>query len=593
MMPRKKRKIILIVSIISIVAIIAMTLIFLYITTDSFKSSRTLFFRYIGQNVENWEAMYPEKEKNEYEKLLEQNKYTTDTEVTVNYTENVGTDLENKENVINQLKLEVKGQTDNSKQYNYQDIHLLKNNEKLSELEYIQSGEACGIRFPDLFSQYLVANREEAKEILLKVGEEEEIGNCIEKIDFGDFPTLTKAEQQTVKNKYLNLLNQNVSDENFSKQKNQTIQIDGKTINVNAYSLTLTKEKMNHIYLKMLEEIKQDEIILQKIDDLQTWLEPYQVETNLKEKFVQNIDDLIENITRNNIGQEKAQITVYENYHTTVRTVIENPDYEITIDLLSLLEENYAQISYQNIKDKKKQVISYKKEGEQISIGFENTQREKTKKYYFISNQKVSGNQCVKNKDFLYEDDSNKVEATMKQEINIVDIAEEDVIQKEENFINLSDLEEEQLQAILEQAKAKVSEETAKIKENVKEDEIQKVFKVVGLIRENQNFEGTGITETEKKRFNAKFEILQGEKLENEAVLNLIDAIKDNLIDFEVVSGTELKLKIDRLRNKEEVVTTLTTFMEENKKQNYNVRVDYDETTGLVSGIILTRVVEE
>jgi hypothetical protein len=596
MMPRKKRKIILIVSIISIVAMIAMTLIFLYITTDSFKSSRTLFSKYLGQNVENWGAMQSENKQSEYEELLEQSKYTTNTEVTVNYTENVGTDLENTENVINELKLEIKGQTDNSKEYNYQDIYLLKNDEKLSELEYIQSGEVKGIRFPELFSQYLVASKDDVKEILQKAGQEEqETSKLWQKIDFNGFPSLTPTEQQTIKNKYINLINRNLSEDNFSKQKNQTIQMDGKAINVNAYTLTLTKEQMNSIYLKMLEEMKQDEIILKKLDDLQIWLEPYQMEAemNLREEFIQKIDSLMSDITRNNIGQEQAKITVYENYHTTVRTVIQNPEYEITIDLLSLSEENYVQFSYQDEKNKKKQVVTYKKTGRQTSIDFERTEKEQTKKYQLVNNQKVNGNQCEKNKTFLYEDDSNKVEASIKQEINIVDIAEEDVIQKEENFINLSELEEEQLQTILEQAKAKISEETTKVTNHVKKEEVLQVLKVVGLVKENQNFENTGITETEKKRFNSKFEILQGENLENKVILNLIDAIKSNLVDIEVVSGTELKLKLDRLRNNEEVVTNLTTFMEQSKNQKYNAKVEYDETTGLVSSIVLTRVVDE
>lgn len=596
MMPRKKRKIILIVSIISIVAMIAMTLIFLYITTDSFKSSRTLFSKYLGQNVENWGAMQSENKQSEYEELLEQSKYTTNTEVTVNYTENVGTDLENTENVINQLKLEVNGQTDNSKEYNYQDIHLLKNDEKLSELEYIQSGEVRGIRFPDLFTQYLVASKDDVKEILQKAGQEEQVTSKLwQKIDFNVFPSLTPTEQQTIKNKYINLINRNLSENNFSKQKNQTIQMDGKAINVNAYTLTVTKEQMNSIYLKILEEMKQDEIILKKIDDLQIWLEPYQMEAemNLREEFIQKIDSLMSDITRNNIGQEQAKITVYENYHTTVRTVIQNPEYEITIDLLSLSEENYVQFSYQDEKNKKKQVVTYKKTGRQTSIDFERTEKEQTKKYQLVNNQKVNGNQCEKNKTFLYEDDSNKVEASIKQEINIVDIAEEDVIQKEENFINLSELEEEQLQTILEQAKAKISEETTKVTNHVKKEEVLQVLKVVGLVKENQNFENTGITETEKKRFNSKFEILQGENLENKVILNLIDAIKNNLVEIEVVSGTELKLKLDRLRNNEEVVTNLTTFMEESKNQKYNAKVEYDETTGLVSSIVLTRVVDE
>lgn len=597
MMPRKKRRIILIVSMISIVAIIAMTLIFLYITTDSFKSSRTLFSKYIGQTVENLKEMSPKEEKSDYEELLEQNKYTTNTQITANYTENVGKDGENTENVINQLKIEANGQTDNSKQYHYQDIHLLKNDEKLSEVEYIQTGEVKGIRFPDLFSQYLVANETEVKDILQKAGQEEQnlSSEWLKKLDFTNFPSLTQTEQQTIKNKYNNLINQNVSESNFSKQKNQTIQMDGKAINANAYTLTLTKEQMNNIYLKILEEIKQDDIILRKIDDLQTWLESYQTGTgeNLREDFVQNVENAISDITKNNIGQEQAKITVYENYHRTVRILIENPDYNLTIDLLSLEEESYGQIAYENQKNKKKQVVTYKKTGRQTSISFENTEKEQTKRYNFISSQKVNGNQCEKNSTFLYEDDANKVEATIKQEIDMVDIAEEDVVQREENFINLSDLEEEPLQAILEQAKDKISEETNKVTTNIKMEEVLQVLKVVGLVRENQNFENIGITETEKKRFNSKFEILQGENLENKEILNLIDAIKNNFIDIEVVSNTELKLKLDRLRNNEEAVTTLTNFMKENNKDKYNAKIEYDETTGLVNALVLIRVIEK
>ena len=37
----------------------------------------------------------------------------------------------------------------------------------------------------------------------------------------------------------------------------------------------------------------------------------------------------------------------------------------------------------------------------------------------------------------------------------------------------------------------------------------------------------------------------------------------------------------------------VTLTPEENKNQKYNVKVEYNETTGLVSDIILTRVVEE
>jgi len=125
------------------------------------------------------------------------------------------------------------------------------------------------------------------------------------------------------------------------------------------------------------------------------------------------------------------------------------------------------------------------------------------------------------------------------------------------------------------------------LSELVKIEDLKEVLKTVGLIKEKQNIEASGITETEKKRFNSNFEILQGEKLEYQAVLNLINAIKENFVEIEIVSNKQLKLKIDRTNKNEKVAETLTTFIEENKNRKYDAKVEYDEATGLVSDIVL------
>lgn len=57
---------------------------------------------------------------------------------------------------------------------------------------------------------------------------------------------------------------------------------------------------------------------------------------------------------------------------------------------------------------------------------------------------------------------------------------------------------------------------------------------------------------------------------------------------MEVISNTELRLKLDRANKNQEVVTTLTSFIEENKNRKYNVKVEYDQTTSLVNGVILS-----
>ncbi len=593
MMPRKKRRVIIIVAILALILAIAITMLILYLTTDMFKSSRTLFAKYIGQNVEGMTSTYQRIAKNDYNELLQQNKYTTESNVKINFTKNIGTTSENTENSINQMKLEIKGQVDKSNQYNYQDIQLLNKDEKIAKIEYIQNNEVYGIRFSDFFKQYLLVRNENLNQIIQ--------GDKIpEKIDLNDLKNvlqLSEEEKQNLKTKYLTIINTNVAKESFSKQKDQTIEINKKNVNVNAYTLTLTKEQMNNLYIKMLEEVKQDEIILAKMDEIQALLDKYQLgeeNTNARDEFVESIDERITKIIQNNIGQEEAKIIVYENYHNTVRTVIQNPEYEITLDVLSLQNENYIQLSYQDIENKIEQVITYKKEENQTTSSIKMTEGQETKEYSLVSNEKIDGNSRNKNMIATYEDGSNRVEANIEQKNNIVTEFENEIILNEENTINLSDLEQEEVQNVMGQVTQKLfTEITDLVTNKINGQDILEVVQSISIVPNRQTIEGNGVSETERKRYNSKFEILQGNELEGEDVLTLIDAIEENFANMEVVSSTKLKLKLEQFASNKEVANTLREFIEENSRETYSAKVQYDETTGLVNAILLTILEED
>lgn len=593
MMPRKKRRVIIIVAILALILAIAITMLILYLTTDMFKSSRTLFAKYIGQNVEGMTSTYQRIAKNDYNELLQQNKYTTESNVKINFTKNIGTTSENTENSINQMKLEIKGQVDKSNQYNYQDIQLLNKDEKIAKIEYIQNNEVYGIRFSDFFKQYLLVRNENLNQIIQ--------GDKIpEKIDLNDLKNvlqLSEEEKQNLKTKYLTIINTNVAKESFSKQKDQTIEINKKNVNVNAYTLTLTKEQMNNLYIKMLEEVKQDEIILAKMDEIQALLDKYQLgeeNTNARDEFVESIDERITKIIQNNIGQEEAKIIVYENYHNTVRTVIQNPEYEITLDVLSLQNENYIQLSYQDIENKIEQVITYKKEENQTTSSIKMIEGQETKEYSLVSNEKTDGNSRNKNMIATYEDGSNRVEANIEQKNNIVTEFENEITLNEENAINLSDLEQEEVQNVMGQVTQKLfTEITDLVTNKINGQDILEVVQSISIVPNRQTIEGNGVSETERKRYNSKFEILQGNELEGEDVLTLIDAIEENFANMEVVSSTKLKLKLEQFASNKEVANTLREFIEENSRETYSAKVQYDETTGLVNAILLTILEED
>lgn len=91
-----------------------------------FKSNKTLFFKYFGKNSENIKEIEEIFESTEYEKNLQNNKYTDDINIKVNYTNNLQTTSEDNSNTINNVKLLIKGEEDKNNKYSYKDFKLEK-----------------------------------------------------------------------------------------------------------------------------------------------------------------------------------------------------------------------------------------------------------------------------------------------------------------------------------------------------------------------------------------------------------------------------------------------------------------------------------
>ena len=598
MMPKKKKKILIILSIVIFLLIILTTLILLYIYTDNFKSNSTLFAKYMGQNIENIDSLYSEIGKSEYDQMLQENKYTTQTQVNVNFVENRGKTSENTQNSINQLKLEINGQTDKKNEFEYQNIDLLNSNEEVAEVEYIQSKNTYGIKFSDLFNQYLMINNELLKDFFRKIGyTDEQLENIPDSInmniDLKSIFQFSEEEWQNLREKYIEIISSSFSEENFSKQKNQIIKINGNDVIANGYVLTLTKEQLNNMYIKVLEKVREDEIILSKIDNFESIIKEYQPTktSDLRKQFIEKIDEKITNIIKNNIGTDETKIIVYESSKTTVKTIIETSEYEISMELLSNNKDRYMKISYKDVTSSKDQVqtIEIYKNANQIDANYEQINGENIKKYGLNINEKIDNNKCEKDILIKYEDNSNKIDLIAKQNIEMVDNFENDIILDEKSAINLSNLEEEKLRALLGTVSNSVSNKIEELKQNViSEQDLWNVIITAGIVKEKQVLEAMGITETEKNRFNSKFEILEGENLESSKILTVIEAIKDNLVGYEVISSEKLRLKLDRFDKKEEIAIKLNKLIEENTNRKYNIEVEYDEKTGLVNGILIT-----
>lgn len=600
-MTRKKKKTVIILIIVILILILGVSGVLLYLNTDMFKSNAILFGKYIGQNAQNMKEMYNIFEPDEYANKLKENKYINETEIKVNYTENMGTSSENTKNAINNLKLTIDGQTDRKNGYNYQNVNLLNNEDNVVQIEYTQRDNTYGIRFSDLFNQYILVDNSNLKELFEKMDySEQEVNEVSDEIQVNeeiDSIKFSEEELETLSQKYLGIIGSGFSKDNFSKKSNQVIKINNKDVNTNVYILKMTKEQLNDTYIKILEELKQDDIILSKLDKIQEIGKLYTTlnsvkENSLKEEFVEEIEDKIEEINSNNIGQDETRVEVYENNKATIRTSIITNEYRTNYDWLQEENNKYAQISMEDTTtdEENKQSITIKKENENIKIEFEEKSEENAKTISFEENKKVNGEKQEKSVKIKYEDSNNKVELNAEQKNSIVEKFEKELTLNDENSVKLNRLEEQELKEIMNKITTATEEKINQLKETIKIDDLTKVLNAIGVVKEKDNIEGQGISETEKNRFNSQFELLKAENLEKKDVINMIDIIKNNLIGIEVTSNTTLKLKISRNEYNEEISQTLTKYIENMKNEKYDISIEYDEQTGLVKYVVLNIV---
>lgn len=620
MMPRKKRIALAIAIPSIIVIIIIITGILLYLNTDMFKSNKTLFFKYLGKNSENIKEIEEIFESTEYEKKLQNNKYTDNMNIKINYTNNLQTTSEDNSNTINNVKILINGEEDKNNKYSYKDLKLVKdkniatntenqsssensnesNNKEqnIMEVEYIKNDNNYGIRFSDLFKQYLLVENNNLKDLLKKIGySEQELENVPDSIEVNDITLndikFTEDEIKQLSEKCSEIINKKVSKEKFEKNSKQVITINEKNITTNAYILKLTNEELNNLYVDLLKSLKQDEIILNKLESIQNKINAININSsegkNLKESFAEEIDLQIEKINKTNIGNQETKIIVYENSGKTIRTSIQGKDYEMNFDYINTQDEKNIGLTA-----KKDEIetynIKFKKDKDGINLDIYLNDETNPIKISLEQNKNESDKKCSNNINLKYENANSKLEVSAEQEINIVDNFENKNTLNAQNSILLNGLEEEQLQAVLNQVSEGVQQRINSISEEVKINDIQEILEALGIVNKQQNIEDGGITETEKNRFNSKFEILKGEEVNNENILKVVEAVKDNIINAQVDTNEEIKIEISRNESNQEIEKSLEEYIKKEKDKKYDIKIEYDEDTGLVKYIIMTPV---
>lgn len=552
-----------------------------YFGTDMFKSSQELFAKYLTQDLSELSQIASFDKINELEEKLKQNKHEETT--TISYSEDGA-----QPNGTATIEI----QKDPINQKTYGNISLeAKNSEEILKLEYMNEGNIYSVRFTNAVQQFLSIENNNLKEFATNLGvDEETVEQIPDTIDFEKFSLeklkFTEEEKQIEIKKYSELLYNNIPKEKYTKSKDTVITVDGKTITTNAYILTLNMQDINNLAIKLLETIKQDEILLSKFQAIDEMTQEY-LEESLENAMIETIQEAIDELTAKEIIEEgNIVITVYEQNEKTVRVKIEQEFEHITLDTFEVEGKKQVDVNYTNIDEDNTQLsngVTFIKENDnKLTIEFNSIDGEE-KQNNELNIELIENDNNVK-LNIAIGDEEGKTLIT--RDINFVDEIDYKVTLNNSNNIVINTLTMEQISNIFTLVGDKLNTEYV---EEIQEEHLEPfkliVEPITTIMMYNQlleNVESTDFSEAELAMFNSKFEAYEGSNVSASQVNSLLNTVLAHNTQ-EAVSGEERYVTITGDVTLEVDATTITRVP---GNEYYSVECKKDEN-GLINEIVI------
>lgn len=301
---------------------------FAYFFTDIFKSNKELFFKYIAKNSEITSYFEQDESIKKYIEKQETTGYITQGNLKL--LDNFG--IEN----IESTNISFTGSTDKLSKYTYRNVKLNYSDTENLSMEYVNMGDYYGIKIQDVLDYFLAFDNNNLQEFARKLGLSEEIiakiPNKIEAERYEYTNLFTEEEKQTLKQKYFEIINSNLTDEMFSKSK---------TSDTNIYTFTLTPDTARTILTKILNAVKEDELIIEKFKKIM--INDAKMSDDEASGYITEAKELIDNLINDLNGNETeyseskveekqpVHINVYVNNKKLIKTEFEAYNTKIAI----------------------------------------------------------------------------------------------------------------------------------------------------------------------------------------------------------------------------------------------------------------------
>ncbi|MCL2355501.1 MAG: hypothetical protein FWC68_06600, partial [Oscillospiraceae bacterium] len=327
-----KTKKIIGISVIVLVAIVLIVGSLWHFTNifDRFRSDESLFFSYLGQNFRG----LPRIDFDEAERFSNESYTSTITlawELGGRELRNMlGSELD----IINDLVVVMTQRVDSDKQRMAMELGVQHGNDEVISLEAIMDSDEISLGLSPILDQFLTIENRNLRELVESLGFDATlVPDSLDLDVLWNMPTLSATEMQEITRRYVGIVRDAIESDNTTSSR-EDITVNGRSMSANAYTLTLNEADVLNIVVALLEELKDDDVLLDYIVEIAPFIhldEMFGVtirrghlEAEL-ENMIENLQEFIEDLD----GEDETnviEITVYEYRGNTVLTRIEIAD---------------------------------------------------------------------------------------------------------------------------------------------------------------------------------------------------------------------------------------------------------------------------
>lgn len=252
---KKKPKGILVLFFLLLIILIAFIGAYWYLTKDTV-SSKQLFIQNVSKINVN------KLLKNElYTNLIEKmQKESSQINSSVKFT----TDLEKEELQdidVTKFDLNISNSNDVTNKKNYSEAILNYSGNEVFKFKLIAQENEVALASDEIMNQYVGLHLDKMKDVF---GFDVDFDR-IKELNSAENINLSEEEVNEVLKKYFEIVLNNIPEEKFSTQANIAIENAAENVEVTNYSMTLSQEELNGVIINVLEELKSDENLIEKL----------------------------------------------------------------------------------------------------------------------------------------------------------------------------------------------------------------------------------------------------------------------------------------------------------------------------------------